>query len=48
MTKHNDWKQFCERAAAVMRDALSKRISLEDASGFFEKEKAISDPQILP
>ena len=41
-----EWEQFCLKAAAVMRDATDNKISLEKASLFFERDKAVSNPHL--
>jgi hypothetical protein len=55
-TARSDWEQFCERAAALMRDALEKREGLGPALhrkkafsqvvDFFNDSKVIADPQL--
>jgi hypothetical protein len=47
MTNANDgWNEFCDRASAVMRDALENRMTLEQASDFFEHDETISNPDL--
>jgi hypothetical protein len=46
MLDPDEWKKFCEEASAVMRDALENKISLEEASAFFERQKVISDASV--
>jgi hypothetical protein len=38
------WDEFSERASGVLRDALANRISLEQATEFFENADAITRP----
>jgi hypothetical protein len=44
--EQSEWEQFCETASAVMRDALQKRITLEEATEFFENNKSISSVDV--
>jgi hypothetical protein len=43
MTKAEDWKLFCSKAANIMRQALANEITLDDASMFFEKSTYPAD-----
>ncbi len=43
---NDEWDRFCERASAIMRDALHDRITLKEATEFFENDKSISDPDL--
>lgn len=40
------WEEFCARAAAVLRDALSDKTSLEAAVAFFENATALSNANL--
>ncbi|HMG77566.1 MAG TPA: hypothetical protein VK591_02730 [Xanthobacteraceae bacterium] len=46
MATARDWADFCRRAAGVMRAALEKKITLEEASDFFESDNTITDPDL--
>jgi hypothetical protein len=45
-TEKIEWEQFCDRAAAMMRGVLEDKVTLDEASDFFEKDKSISDPDL--
>lgn len=42
----NNWVNFCEEAATVMRDALDNKISLEDATNFFDNDKTVTNKDL--
>jgi maltoporin len=42
----SEWAMFCGKAAAVMRDARLNKITLEQASQFFETDQTISNPDL--
>ena len=46
MASEKSWERFCADAAAVMRQARENKITLEEASAFFEKSDAISNPDL--
>ena len=46
MSEASSWEDFCNRAAAVLRDALSDAISLDEACAFFENAVAISNANL--
>jgi hypothetical protein len=45
-TDQREWENFCQKASAILRDARDDKISLEQASEFFENDKSISDPDV--
>ena|ERR1700722_121650 len=46
MATTDDWADFCRRAAHVLRAALENKITLEEATDFFERDKTITDPDL--
>src|ERR1700722_17378185 len=46
MATPRDWADFCRRAADVMRAALEKKITLKEASNFFDGDNTITDPDL--
>jgi hypothetical protein len=42
----SEWAIFCGKAAAVMRDARLNKITLDQASQFFENDRTISNPDL--
>lgn len=46
ISEAGNWEQFCDRAAAVLRDALSDEIPLDAAATFFENSAAISNANL--
>ena|SRR5579862_1383763 len=46
MATERDWAGFCQRAGSAMRALLEKKITLEEASDFFENENTITDPDL--
>ena len=44
MPSEQNWERFCTDAAKVLRDAREDKITLEEASAFFDSSNAISSP----
>jgi hypothetical protein len=45
-TSENEWRQFCERASCIMRDALQGRITIREAADFFDSTSSISNANL--
>ena len=45
-TTAHDWADFCLRAGSVLRAALENKLSLKEASNFFENDKTITDEDL--
>jgi hypothetical protein len=46
MAAARDWADFCRRAASVMSAFLENKITLKEASDFFESDNTITDPDL--
>jgi hypothetical protein len=46
MATARDWADFCRRAASAMRAALENKVTLKEASNFFESDNTITDPDL--
>jgi hypothetical protein len=46
MATARDWADFCRSAASVMRAALENKITLKEASNFFDSDSTITDPDL--
>lgn len=46
MTGQHNWKDFCQRAATVMRRALEKKTTLKEASDFFDNDMTITNSDL--
>ena len=46
MTNPTDWEMFCDKAAAMLRQALDREIELKQASDFFEQDKLVKNQDL--